>query len=104
MRRTERLFDWVAEGLRLDAADVPDLVKIEMFPSQRVFHDIGRRQQVRINGVFSDGSVRDLTPLTVFSSSNESVATVSPSGLVEKTGRGEAAILRGSSTRCRPAT
>ncbi len=34
-----------------------------------------------------------MTALTVFSSSNESVATVSASGLVEKTGRGETAIL-----------
>ena len=38
-------------------------------------------------------AVHDLTGLTVFSSSNESVATVSADGLVEKTGRGETAIL-----------
>ena len=87
------LFDWISEGLRLDAADAPDLVKIEVFPSQRVFHALGTRQQLRVNGYFSDGTVRDLTPLTVFSSSNESVATVSATGLVEKTGRGETAIL-----------
>ena len=87
------LFDWISEGLRLDPADAPDLVKIEVLPSQRVFHDMGTRQQLRVNGVFSDGAVRDLTPLTVFSSSNEAVATVSPTGLVEKTGRGETAIL-----------
>ena len=87
------LFDWISEGLRLDAADVPDLVKIEVFPSQRAFHALGTRQQLRVNGYFSDGTVSDLTALTVFSSSNESVATVSASGLVEKTGRGETAIL-----------
>jgi len=87
------LYDWISEGLRLDAQDAPDLVKIEVFPPLRVFHDLGTRQQIRVNGYFSDGAVRDLTPLTVFSSSNESVATVSASGLVEKTGRGETAIL-----------
>jgi hypothetical protein len=87
------LFDWISEGLRLDAAGAPDLVKIDIFPPQRVLHDLGTRQQLRVNGYFSDGAVRDLTPLAVFSSSNEAVATVSPTGLVEKTGRGETAIL-----------
>ncbi len=87
------LYDWISEGLKLDAADAPDLVKIEVQPSLRVFHAQGKRQQLRVNGYFSDGSVRDLTPLAVFSSSNESVASVSANGLVEKTGRGETAIL-----------
>jgi Protein of unknown function (DUF1553)/Protein of unknown function (DUF1549) len=87
------LFDWISEGLRLDAADAPELVKIELSPTHRVFHALGTRQQLRVNGYYSDGTVRDLTPLAVFSSSNESVATVSANGLVEKTGRGETAIL-----------
>ena len=41
------LFDWISEGLRLDPADAPDLVKIEVLPSQRVFHALGTRQQLR---------------------------------------------------------
>jgi Protein of unknown function (DUF1553)/Protein of unknown function (DUF1549)/Bacterial Ig-like domain (group 2) len=87
------LFDWISGGMPIDAASTPGLVKIVVSPSQRVFHDLGNRQQLRVDGYFSDGSVEDLTGLTVFSSSNESVATVSADGLVEKTGRGETAIL-----------
>ncbi len=87
------LFDWISGGMPVDAAGTPDLVKIVLSPSQRVFHDRGNRQQLRVDGYFSDGSVQDLTPLTVFSSSNESVATVTTDGLVEKTGRGETAVL-----------
>jgi hypothetical protein len=87
------LFDWIAGGMPVDAADMPDLVKIVVSPAQRVFHNQGKRQQLRVDGYFSDGSVQDLTALTVFSSSNESVATVSADGLVEKTGRGETAVL-----------
>jgi hypothetical protein len=87
------LFDWIAGGMPIDGAGTPDLVKIVVSPGQRVFHDLGKRQQLRVDGYFSDGTVRDLTQLSVFSSSNESVATVTPDGLVEKTGRGEAAIL-----------
>jgi hypothetical protein len=44
-------------------------------------------------GTYSDGSVRDITALTVFSSSNEQVASVNETGLVSKGGRGETAIL-----------
>lgn len=87
------LHDWIAEGLKLDAAGVPDLVKIEVLPGKRVLHQEANRQQLIVLGTFSDGSVRDVTPLTVFSSSSESVATVDEMGLVTKVGRGETAIL-----------
>lgn len=84
---------WIREGLRLDKADTPDLVRIEVIPKQRVLRDASEHQQLLVNGHFSDGSVRDVTDLTVFSSSNESVGAVAKLGLVEKTGRGETAIL-----------
>jgi Protein of unknown function (DUF1553)/Protein of unknown function (DUF1549) len=87
------LFDWIAGGMPIDGSSTPELVKIVASPSLRVFHDGGKRQQLRVDGYFSDGSIRDLTALTVYSSSNESVASVTPDGLVEKTGRGETAIL-----------
>ena len=84
---------WIGEGLQLDAATVPELVKIEVFPSKRVFRPAGSQQQLIVTGTFSDGSMRDITPLTVFSSSNEQVASVNESGLVSKGGRGETAVL-----------
>ena len=42
---------------------------------------------------FSDGSVRDVTPLAVYSSSNENVAQVDAGGKVQGIGRGEVAVL-----------
>jgi hypothetical protein len=87
------LHDWIGEGLRIDKADAPTLVKIDILPRVRVFRQPAARQQLYVNGHFSDGSVRDITALTVFTSSNESVATVDKNGAVEKVGRGETAIL-----------
>lgn len=87
------LRQWIGEGMRLDPEGHATLERIEVLPKQRVFHETGTRQQLIVNGYFSDGTVHDLTPLTVFSSSAETVATVDEAGLVEKTGRGEAAIL-----------
>ena len=87
------LHGWISEGLRLDPDGAPQLTKIEVLPRKRVLLDNASRQQIIVNGFFSDGSVRDLTALTVFTSSAETVATVSESGVVEKSGRGETAVL-----------
>lgn len=87
------LHNWIGEGLQLDKPETPTLSKIEILPVKRVLRDASDRQQLSVNGYFSDGTVRDLTALTVFTSSNESVASVDENGLVEKTGRGETAIL-----------
>ncbi|MEZ6056811.1 MAG: DUF1553 domain-containing protein [Planctomycetaceae bacterium] len=87
------LRQWITEGMKLDVSDEPDLQRIEVVPPSRVFVDGGDRQQLQVQGYFSDGSVRDVTALTVFSSSSEAVATVSETGVVKKQGRGETAIL-----------
>lgn len=87
------LREWIAEGLRSSPADEPQLERIEVYPRKRTFHQEGNRQQLVVFGYFSDGSRRDLSGLTVFSSSAESVATVDENGLVQKQGRGETAIL-----------
>eukprot|EP00913_Durusdinium_trenchii_P008938 g8404.t1 len=85
--------DWIAEGLRVDTGTAPTIQRLELLPNKRVLQEASKRQQLVAMGHFSDGSVRDVTALTVFTSSNESVATVTENGLVEKTGRGESAIL-----------
>ncbi len=87
------LRQWIAEGLRIDTSSLPELTKIEVLPGDRVFHDRGARQQLLAMGTFSDGTLRDVTALTVFSSSDDTIATVSADGLVTKSGRGEVAIL-----------
>ncbi len=84
---------WIGEGLRLDAEGTPTLQKTELLPKKRILRPASNLQQLVLLGHFSDGSIRDLTPLAVFTSSNESVGTVSANGLVEKTGRGETAVL-----------
>ncbi|TXT35934.1 MAG: hypothetical protein FD138_1167 [Planctomycetota bacterium] len=87
------LHGWIGEGLRMDADGTPDLVKMEVFPNKRVFKPAAKEQQLIVLGTYSDGSVRDVTALTVFSSSNEQVASVNELGLVSKAGRGETAVL-----------
>ena len=79
--------------MRLDPPETPNLLKIEVIPSKRVLHQPAARQQIIVRGHFSDGTIRDLTPLADFSSSAEAVAPVDEHGLVTKAGRGETAVL-----------
>jgi hypothetical protein len=86
--------DWIAEGCRIDTATAPNCVKIEVFPpSGRVLKMPAHTQQLGVLAHFSDGSVVDVTPLAVFSSSDENVAQVDVNGLVAAKDRGEAAIV-----------
>jgi len=85
--------EWIAESMKVDAEGTPELTRIELLPSPRVLRDGADRQQLMVNGHFSDGTVRDITSLTSFDSSDESIGMISPSGVVSRQGRGEATIL-----------
>ncbi len=87
------LRDWIAQGCQADAADAPTCVKLEVYPRERILKRPAHTQQIVVLAQFSDGSIRDVTSLAVFSSSDDAVATVDAGGLVVGQDRGEAAIL-----------
>lgn len=84
---------WLAQGLADDAAKHHEVKALEVLPGSRVTLAPGRFQQLAVRATFTDGASRDVTRLTVFSSSDDSVASVTPTGLVEFKGPGEVAIL-----------
>ncbi len=84
---------WLSEGLRDDEPSLSALKRIEIVPGNRVLHEPARWQQLAVLAHFADGGVRDVTRLTVFSSSDNAVADVNANGLVEFNSSGEAAIL-----------
>ena len=90
----EVLRDWIVEGCGVDNPDSPACVKVQVQPvSGRVLRWPAHTQQLIVLAHFSDGSVRDVTPLATYSSSDETVATVGPGGLVVSHDRGQAAIM-----------
>jgi hypothetical protein len=84
---------WLTEGLRADPQNLPALERLEVLPGSRVLHEPARWQQLAVVAHFADGSARDVTRLTVFTSSDTAVADVSTQGLVEFQQSGEVAIL-----------
>jgi hypothetical protein len=84
--------DWLAEGLQDDpTAAAPQGVTI--LPGARLLKAPARFQQLSVLARFSDGGTREVTRLTVFSSSDPAVADVNINGLVEFRQAGEVAIL-----------
>jgi hypothetical protein len=84
---------WLSEGLRDDPPNRPTIKNIQILPGARLLHEPARWQQLAVIAHFSDGSARDVTRLTVFSSSDPAVADVDQTGLVEFHQAGEVAIL-----------
>jgi hypothetical protein len=89
----EILHNWIGEGLKLDAADAPTLVKVDVYPRMRIMKRPAHTQQLVVLATYSDGTTRDVTDLAVFSSSDEAVASVDANGFVVGADKGEAAIL-----------
>jgi hypothetical protein len=84
---------WISEGLQDDPPTLGEVKKIEVLPGARTLNAPARWQQLAVLAHFADGTVRDVTRLTVFSSSDTAVAEVSTTGLVEFGQGGEVAIL-----------
>lgn len=86
--------DWIAEGCQMDTAEAARPVRIDVYPkSGRVLKKPAVQQQLSVWAHYSDGSVRDVTPLAVYSSSDVEVADVDRNGLVEGQKRGEVAVV-----------
>lgn len=88
------IHDWILEGCKMDAADAARPVKIEVYPkSGRVLKKPAVQQQLSVWAHYSDGRVRDVTPLAVYSSSDVEVADVDRNGYVQGLKRGEVAVV-----------
>ena len=85
--------DWIAQGCRPDAADAPVCTGIEVNPKEQQLHFPAVTQTLVARAKFSNGTVRDVTDLCVFTSSDEETVVVDAAGIVTSKERGEATIL-----------
>jgi hypothetical protein len=88
----EFLHDWIKEGAR-DDPGAPAAVSLEIRPGSRVLNAPNDTQQVVALVHGADKTVRDVTPICYYDSSNPSIAEVGPDGYVRFKSRGEVAII-----------
>jgi hypothetical protein len=90
------LADWIASGAPGPGANDPRVDKLEVFPADAVLKPKDKLQII-VRARYSDGHSEDVTRWAKFSSTEDLVAGVDDSGLVQITGYGEAAISVGFS-------
>lgn len=84
------LRNWIAQGLVDDEATRPTVLTVT--PSRILLDEPARTQQLLVTATFPDGTAKDVTHLTRFAVNDETLAKVSPNGVVEKQQRGEVAV------------
>jgi len=84
---------WLKVGAPDDAKAVPAVTALELYPKEAVLDGEGSLQQLNVLARYADGTTRDVTPLSVFLTSNGVSAEMSQSGLVTAHARGEAFVM-----------
>ena len=86
------LRNWIARGTPRDSEQMPKLVRLEVIPAEQVLVEPADQVQIKTTAVFSDGSRRDVSNLTVYEQSTD-LAKISPNGLVQRLRTGEMTVV-----------
>ena len=91
-RPYEILKRWLEDGAPAPAANDPEVKRLEVWPPSRRMRP-GEQQQVIVRATWSDGLTEDVTSLAQFDALNDSIAAVSPEGLITAKGVGESHVM-----------
>ncbi len=84
---------WVANGCKFDTQGGPTLTKLTVTPASKILVNPADRFRVKAIAHFSDGSTRDVTPLSAFEFTQVGVAKINAAGEVIREQPGEAVLL-----------
>jgi hypothetical protein len=87
------LLKWLRDGAKNDADRTGELQNLEVSPRELVFTHAGENVQLRVLAHWLDGTIEDVTQITRFKTNDETVATVSDTGLVSCVGKGDSHIV-----------
>ena len=88
------LLEWIKSGAKNDQGEVVLPTSIEVRPTQAVLKGSGQKLPLTVRATYSDGSDRDVTRLTTFSTSNDNSVKIDPrTGLMTSAKRGEAFLM-----------
>lgn len=88
-----KMVEWLKAGAPNDQGTPPNVVKLDIFPPAAVIEGENSTQQFIARAHYSDGSIRDVTHLTTFLTSNDNSAPIDENGLVTAAARGEAFVM-----------
>jgi hypothetical protein len=88
----DRLKQWLADGTPEPGRTEPAVTGLEVYPPKRVMVP-GEQQQIIVRAIWGDGRKEDVTATAQYDSLNDSVAVITPEGLVTVKDRGESHIM-----------
>jgi len=83
---------WLEDGAPEPSAKDPEVTSIEVWPARRIMVP-GEVQQILVKATWKDGKVEDVTATAQFDTLNDSVASVTPAGLITAKARGETHVM-----------
>ena len=90
----QTLVEWIRKGANDDEGEIPHPTTIEVEPKQLVLSGSDVRIPITVRALYSDGTDRDVTTLSRFSSSNDNSVSINVrEGLAASKNRGEAFLL-----------
>ncbi len=88
------LVEWIRNGAAYDADDIPQPTSITVEPPQLVMKGPDLKVPLTVRATYSDGTDRDVSPLSSFSTSNDNSVEIDHlKGLATSAKRGEAFLL-----------
>ncbi len=87
------MLEWLNAGAPADAAQPPAVERVEVYPPQGVLEGNGATQRMLAVAHYADGTTRDVTWLSAWTTNNETSAAVAQDGRVTAGERGEAFVM-----------
>lgn len=87
------LLRWIEAGAEGVVENPPTFVRLDVTPAEIAFETDGETAQLKAEAVWSDGTREDVTHLTRFQTNDETVAEVTPEGIVQARGQGDTYII-----------
>ncbi|MCH7226507.1 PSD1 and planctomycete cytochrome C domain-containing protein [Haloferula sp. A504] len=90
----QTLLQWIRDGAGYDEGEIPHPTGIEVEPPQLVLKGGDLEMPMTVRATYSDGTDRDVTALSSFSTSNDHAVEIDPrTGTARSKNRGEAFLL-----------
>jgi hypothetical protein len=87
------LLDWLKNGAKRNPEAEKRILALRVTPSQSVLFGKNAKRQLLVTAQYSDGTERDITRTAKFQSNDDSIAKVTPEGLLSAERGGETAIV-----------
>lgn len=87
------LESWIQQGAKYDTSEVAVPIELTIDPPQLNFDGIGKTTATTVTAKYSDGSLRDVTHLSLFFSNNNNTASISGDGVVSSHAKGDTYVF-----------